>query len=88
MSTPDITPAQIVSMIAALLGAIVALFGLDLSDQQQAAVLTIAGVFVPIAFMVSDAMIRRGRAKLAAANVYAKAESALVDTLRDPLQGN
>jgi hypothetical protein len=71
LSTPDITKAQILSLVTAALGLAVS-FGLDLSTGQQAAVIafcTAALVFLPVA----DAIIRHGRSKVAAASVTAEA---------------
>lgn len=69
MSTPDITPAQIVGLITTLLSSVVVLFKLDLSEAQQAAAVSIAGVVVAVAFMVSDALIRRARTNIKVAEV-------------------
>jgi hypothetical protein len=67
MATPDITPAQIISALVALLGAVVVLFKLDLSDAQRAAATTIIGTLVPLVWVLGDALIRRARAQHAAA---------------------
>jgi hypothetical protein len=74
LSTPDITKAQILSLVTAVLG-LAASFGLDLSTAQQAAIIafvTAVLVFLPLA----DAIIRHGRSKVAAASVQAEALAA------------
>lgn len=67
MKTPDITPAQIVSGCGAVLAALVVLFKLNLTGEQQAALLTVIGTVVPVAWQISDAILRHGRAGVAAA---------------------
>lgn len=63
MNTPDITPAQIIAGLTALLGAVVVLFKLQLSDEQRAAFITIIGTVVPLAWTIGDAIIRHGRSR-------------------------
>lgn len=70
MKTPDISPAQIVSSVAALAAALVVLFKLNISAEQQAAFVTAIGVVVPVGWQVADAVIRHGRANVAAAQHY------------------
>jgi hypothetical protein len=65
MKRPDVTPAQIVGLIGSALALIVA-FGVDLSADQQAAVIDFAGKAVAALFG-SDALIRFGRSRIAAA---------------------
>lgn len=67
MKTPDLTPAQIVSGIAALATALVVLFKLNISAEQQAAFATAIGVVVPLAWTIADSIIRHGRSQAAAA---------------------
>lgn len=74
MSTPDVTAAQIVGALGALITALVVLFKLDLSDAQQAGLITALGTIVPVAWAIADAIIRHGRSKVAAALVTAAAE--------------
>lgn len=75
MKAPDLTPAQIVSALAALATALVVLFKLNISGEQQAAFATAIGVIVPIGWQIADAIIRHGRAGVAAAqHVQAAAE--------------
>lgn len=61
MNTPAITPAQILSAIAALLGLLVALTLVD--DDTSQAILAAASTFVPSAFALADAIIRAARAR-------------------------
>jgi len=73
---PDITPAQVLAIIAAIVGAATA-FGLDLSTGQQQAIMGLAGALV-VMLPASDAHIRRSRnqreAKIMAAAQYSVAE--------------
>lgn len=65
LKTPDVTPAQILAVVQAVLGLVVS-FGFDLSTAQQAAVIsfcTAALVFLPLA----DSIIRHGRSNAVAA---------------------
>lgn len=59
-STPDITKAQVVSVVTPVLAVLVA-FGVDLSDAQQTAILGLAGVVATVVAL-GDAIIRHGRA--------------------------
>jgi hypothetical protein len=69
MKTPDITPAQ----VAAALGAV--LFKLNVSDEQMAVIVGAIATVVPAAWAIADAIIRHGRAGVAAAqHVQAAAE--------------
>lgn len=65
MKTPDITLAQIIATVVALLGFLAA-FGLSLTKAQQDAIVQVITVGYPI-FLVADAYIRGQRAKAIAA---------------------
>lgn len=65
MKRPDVTPAQIVGLVASALTMIVA-FGVDISAEQQASLIDFAGKAVAALFG-SDALIRFGRSRIAAA---------------------
>jgi hypothetical protein len=67
MSTPDLTPAAVVSALSALAGALVVLFKLNLTQEQQAALVTVIATVVPAAWLVADAVIRHGRSGAVAA---------------------
>jgi len=56
---PNLTAAQIVAVVGALIGAIVA-FGVDLSADQQQSILTLVTV-LSSALVVSDAGLRAAR---------------------------
>ena len=61
MSTPDITKAQVLAIVQALIG-LGAAFGLDVSPAMQSAIVqlcTAALVIIPAA----DALIRHGRSR-------------------------
>lgn len=59
-STPDLTSAQLVAIVGAVIGAAVA-FGAPISKAQTDAVLQLVTV-VASALLVGDAVIRHGRA--------------------------
>lgn len=65
MKSPDITLAQILTVVGSAL-ALGAAFGLDLSQEKQDAILQFVTVFAPVA-LVADAYIRNGRSRVAAA---------------------
>lgn len=67
MSTPSITAAQLVAALSALAGALVVLFKLRLTQEQQAALITIIATAVPIGWVIADSIIRHGRSGAAAA---------------------
>jgi hypothetical protein len=69
METPDITRAQVVALVQAILAVIVA-FGINLSDAQQTAILGLAGA-IAIVLPLADAIIRNGRSRIYAASVTA-----------------
>lgn len=58
--TPDITPAQIVAVVGAVLAAAAA-FGFDLDDKQTSAILQLVAVVAAL-LLGGDAVIRHGRA--------------------------
>lgn len=61
LSTPDITTAQIVALVQAVIGLVVA-FGFGVSDDLQDAIVqlcTAVVVFLPLA----DSVVRNGRAR-------------------------
>ena len=73
MTTPDITPAQVVALAVAALNVAVQ-FGVDLTDAQQQALLALVGVVAGLLF--ADAHIRRGRARVMEARTLVDAEPA------------
>ncbi len=59
--TPDITPAQILGVIATVIGL---LLSNKTVDGHTAKLITdLAAIIVPAAWMIADAIIRHGRAK-------------------------
>lgn len=91
MKTPDLTPAQLISGLGAVLSALVVLFKLNLTGEQQAALLTVIGTIVPVAWQLSDAIVRHGRAGVvaaqhqqAAAEITAAAATAHLDAVQTP----
>jgi hypothetical protein len=71
MKTPDITPAQVLAVIAFILAQCVAFGWIDGTAQQ--AILSAVGTALPVAWALADAMIRRGRSNVAAAQAHADA---------------
>lgn len=67
MKTPDITPAQIVALAGSCI-ALCTAFGLPLSEEQSQAILDFVQVVAPV-LLASDAVIRFGRAMMAAKRV-------------------
>lgn len=61
LQTPDISPAQLLSMLTAIVGLVVSLGFVD-NDRAQA-FLAAASVVVPIAWIWADALIRHGRSR-------------------------
>ncbi len=72
---PDITPAQIVALIAAVIALAVA-FGAPISTEQREAILAFVGVIAAV-LIHSDAKIRNGRAAIAASKPPAPPDDAL-----------
>ena len=60
-SSPDITPAQALAVVGAVIGVLVAA-GLPLSQALQDSIIQLVTVIAPI-LLVSDAIVRHGRAK-------------------------
>lgn len=67
LKTPNLTQAQIIGYLSAIVSAAVILFKLNLTDAQIAAAIALIGALVPVAHFFADAIIRRGRAQVAAA---------------------
>ena len=62
MKTPDITAAQVVAIVQAILG-VAAAFALPISDAQSAALVALVGVVAAV-LIPADAAIRRKRAEV------------------------
>lgn len=60
LATPDITPAQVVALVAASVDLLVQ-FGVNLSSQQQTALIAFFGVLAAV--VLADGHIRNGRAR-------------------------
>ena len=74
LSTPDVTPAQIIAIAGAILGVAVAA-GLPLSERLQDSIIELITVLAPL-LLVGDAAIRHGRSR------------ALLNPPRVPLDGD
>jgi hypothetical protein len=61
LSTPDITTAQLIAIVGAILGVAVAA-GLPLSKDLQDSIITLVTVLAPLV-IVGDATIRHGRSR-------------------------
>jgi hypothetical protein len=60
LKTPDITPAQIIAVVGAVVGVLVA-GGLPMSQDLQDAIIRLVTVVAPI-LIIGDSVIRHGRA--------------------------
>ena len=67
METPDITKAQVIALVQAVIALVVA-FGIDLTDEQTTAIIGLAGALA-IVLPLADAIIRNGRSRIYAAHV-------------------
>jgi hypothetical protein len=63
MELPDITPAQWGALAAAVVGALVILFKLDLSDGEKAAAVAAIAAVLTAGWQLADALIRHGRSR-------------------------
>jgi hypothetical protein len=69
VKTPDITPAQVVAIVQAVIAVCVA-FAVPISGAQSAALLGLTTIVASV-LLGADAAIRRGRAKVVEAQVLA-----------------
>lgn len=67
LATPDFTPAAIVAVLLGIASNAYILFGLDVTDERKAAISGLITTGVAIAFLAHDAVVRHGRANVAAA---------------------
>lgn len=67
METPDITRAQVIAIVQAVIAVAVS-FGVDLSERQETALLGLAGALA-VVLPLADAIIRNGRSRVYAAHV-------------------
>lgn len=72
MKTPDITPAAITALVLGVITNVIILVGLDLTDAQRGAITGLVTAVILAAFLIHDAVIRQGRAKIAAAQAGAR----------------
>lgn len=61
LSTPDITPAQVIAVVGSVLAVIVAA-GLDISQELQDSIIRLVTVLAPL-LLGADALIRHGRSR-------------------------
>lgn len=73
MKTPDITPAQILSSVLALIGLLVTQGAVD--NETGKLIGGVASIVIPAAWQIADAVIRHGRAKTVAAEASASTVS-------------
>lgn len=76
MKTPDFTPAGISAILLALITNLIVLFDLDLSDAQRGGITGAVSAVVLAAFLIHDAVIRHGRANIAAAAIASGGDTA------------
>lgn len=72
LATPDITPAQVVAIVQAIIAVLVA-STVDISDELSLAIVGLSGIIAAL-LLPADAIIRGNRAKIVAATVTADAE--------------
>lgn len=77
MKTPDVTPAQILAIIAAVIALSVA-FGAPISSAQQEAMIVAAGTIVPVVLVVADAALRRKRVDIAVLDKQIEAQEKML----------
>lgn len=74
MDTPDITKAQVIALLQAIIALAVA-FGVSLSSEQQTAIIGLAGA-IAVVLPLADAIIRNGRSRIYAESVKASSNDA------------
>lgn len=79
---PNITHAQVVSALTALLTACVVLFKLNLTAEQQAAAISVIGTVVPAVWIYADAHLRGKRNEVVAAQHIESAAQLAAITVR------
>lgn len=85
MQTPDVTKAQWLAFLTPIF-AFLAAFGIfDLTEAQQLAIVGLSGS-LSVAITLADALIRRGRAKVAAAEI-AIAPAVAIENEKDVARG-
>lgn len=72
MKRPDITPAQIVALVQAVISVLVS-FSVPISDVQSAGLLALTTIVASV-LIVGDAAIRRGRAKILETKIFNESE--------------
>lgn len=75
MKTPDFTPPAITALILGAVANVIVLVGFDITDAQKAAIDGLITTGVLVAFLIHDAVVRNGRAKVAAAAVSSGTQS-------------
>lgn len=74
LKTPDITSAQLVAIVGAVVAQLVD--ATIINGHTAQLVVGLAGIVVPSVFVLADALIRHGRSRLAAATVAASSSAA------------
>lgn len=69
MKTPDFTPQALGAFLVLIFSNILILVGLDIGANREAALDTLLNAAAIVGFLVHDAVVRHGRAKVAAAAV-------------------
>src|SRR5688572_24231556 len=72
MKRPDITPAQVVALVQAVIAILVS-FSLSITEAQSAALLALTTIIAAV-LITGDAAIRRGRARVEEARVTKELE--------------
>jgi hypothetical protein len=67
LQTPDFTPPAIAAFVMLVITNLIVLLGVDINDTKKAAIAGLVNAVVIIGFLVHDAIVRHGRANVAAA---------------------
>jgi hypothetical protein len=67
MKTPDFTPQAVAGFIILIFTNVLILCGLDIGAKRESALEAIVNAVAIAAFLIHDAIVRHGRAKVAAA---------------------
>jgi hypothetical protein len=82
LKTPDITPAQLVAAFSAVVGLVLTARYID--DRLAQLLVGVGAIVIPIAWTLADALIRRGRSNVVAAQAHADALRAINSPAASP----
>jgi len=76
LKTPDLTPGAIIALLSALVSNLGVIFWPGMASDVKGAIIGVITVVVLAAFLIHDAIIRKGRAGVVAAQMSAGANPA------------